>query len=130
MAELARVAKTGATLLLSTPLHPEMWTPFDDFVGHCRRYEPEQIQTLLHRHGFTIERSAVFGMKPRSSFLVDVGMWFLQHQRERAMIWYNRVMPYTVRRQKPLELREGLINTDEVGEILFVCKRVSPGSTQ
>jgi SAM-dependent methyltransferase len=123
MAELARVAKIGATLLLSTPLHPEMWTPFDDFVGHRRRYEPKQIQSLLLRHDFIIERSAIFGMEPRSSLLLDLGMWFLKHRRERAMRWYNRVMPYTMRLQKPLQLHEGLINTDGVGEILFVCKR-------
>lgn len=129
MAELARVAAMDATLLLSAPLHPEMWTPFDDFVGHRRRYEPNQIQTLLQHHGFTIERSAVFGMQPRSSLLLDLGMWFLKHRRERSMRWYNRVMPYTMRLQKPLQLHEGLINTDGVGEILFVCKRLSPGST-
>jgi len=129
MAELARVATMGATLLLSTPLHPEMWTPFDDFVGHRRRYKPKQIQMLLQHHGFTIERSAVFGMKPRSSLLLDIGMWFLKHRRERAMKWYNRVMPYTMRLQKKLQLHEGLINTDGVGEILLVCKRLSSGRT-
>jgi len=130
MAELARVAATGATLLLSTPLHPKMWTPFDDFVGHRRRYEPKQIQSLLQQHGFTIERSAVFGMQSSSSWLLDLGMWFLTHRREKAMKWYNRVMPYTIRLQKPLQLHEGLINTDGVGEILIVCRKsVFPGNT-
>jgi len=38
-------------------------------------------------------------------------------------------MPYTVRRQKPLELREGLIDTDEVGEVLLVCGREPPGKS-
>ena len=130
MAELSRVAARGATLLLSTPLHPEMWTPFDDFVGHRRRYEPKQIQALLQHHGFTIERCAVFGMQPSSSLLLDLGMWFLTHRREKAMKWYNRVMPYTIRLQKPLRLHEGLINTEGVGEILIVCsKGVFPGNT-
>ncbi len=129
MAELARVATRGATLLLSTPLHPEMWTAFDDFVGHRRRYEPQQLQALLQGHGFTIERSAVFGMKPRSSLLLDLGLWFLQHRRERAMWWYNRVIPYTVRWQKPLQLHDGLVNTDEVGAILLVCRHDSPDRT-
>ncbi len=128
MAELARVATLGATLLLSTPLHPSMWSSFDDFVGHRRRYEPQQIQALLQRHGFTIERSAVFGMKPRSSLLQDLGLWFLKHQRVRAMWWYNRVVPHTVRWQKPLHLHEGLINTEEVGGILLVCRRDSSGT--
>lgn len=124
IAELARVATIGATLLLSTPLHPELWTPFDDFVGHRRRYEPKQIQTLLQLHGFTIECSAVFGMKPRCSLLLDMGMWFLNHRRERAMRGYNLVMPYTMRFQKPLQLHKGLINTNGVDEVLLVCKRV------
>ena len=129
MAELARVATIGATLLLSAPLHPEMWSPFDDIVGHRRRYEPKQIQSLLQHHGFSIERSAVFGMIPRFPLLQNLSMWFLKHRRERAMRWYNRVMPYTMRLQSPLQFHEGMINTDGVDEILFVCKRVSLSST-
>src|SRR5581483_7765205 len=42
-AELSRVAVSGATLLLSVPLHPQAWTAFDDFVGHCRRYAPDAL---------------------------------------------------------------------------------------
>ncbi len=121
LAEIARVAAPGAVLLLSSPLHPAWWTPFDDFVGHRRRYEPPQLLALLGRHGFVVERSAAFGMKPKSSRLVDVGMWFLQHQRRRAMWWYNRVLPFTVRRQKPLALVDGLMDTAGVGEALLLC---------
>lgn len=123
MGELARVAASGATLLISVPLHPALWTPFDDFVGHRRRYEPQVITSLLTRHGFKILRSAVFGMKPRSSFITDVGMWFLQHQRRQSMWWYNKVMPFTVRLQKALQLSDGLIDTDDIGDIFLVCRR-------
>lgn len=123
MAELARVATPGAVLLISTPLHPALWTQFDDFVGHRRRYEPQAIQGLLRRHGFVIESSAVFGMKPRSSRLTDLGMWFLKHQRQRSMWWYNKVMPFTVRMQKPLQLQAGLMDTSNVGDIFLVCRR-------
>jgi SAM-dependent methyltransferase len=123
LAELARVAKAGATLLISVPLHPEAWTAFDDFVGHCRRYEPAQIQARLAQHGFTIERSAVYGMQPKSSRLLDVGLWFLIHQRKRAMWWYNRIfMPLSVRFQKPLDWRDGLGDTQGVDEVLLVCR--------
>ena len=31
--ELSRVAKPGAAILISVPLHPERWNAFDDFVG-------------------------------------------------------------------------------------------------
>ena len=123
MAELARVAAPGATLLISVPLHQALWTPFDDFVGHRRRYEPQVIASLLARHGYSIERSAVFGMKPSSSRITNLGMWFLQNHRRQSMWWYNKVMPLTVRLQKPLQLHDGLMDTDDVGDIFLVCKR-------
>ena len=124
LAELARVATPDATLLLSVPLDPNAWTAFDDFVGHYRRYEPAQITAMLAAHGWHIERSAIYGMKPESSRLLDLGQWFLTHQRERAMWWYNRVfMPLGLRFQTPLAWRDGLGDTAGVDELLLVCRR-------
>jgi len=124
LAEIARVAAPGAALIVSVPLHPDWWTPFDDFVGHRRRYEPDAIVAKLARNGITVAKSALFGMKPKSSRLVDIGMWFLQHRRERAMWMYNRVfMPLGVRWQKPLALVDGLIDTAQAGEVLLLCQR-------
>ncbi len=126
LSELSRVASPGAALITSVPLHPARWTGFDDFVGHRRRYEPEKFMAQLARHGFAVERSAVFGMQPKSSRLVDFGMWLLTHRRKHAMWWYNRViMPLGVRFQKPLALAEGLIDTAEAREILLLCRRRS-----
>lgn len=126
LTELSRLAADDAILLISTPLHPELWTPFDDFVGHRRRYEPDRFITMLGDHGFAVVQSAVFGMKPKSSRLVDIGMWFLQHHRKQAMWWYNRVMPFTVRFQRKLELKAGLMDTDQTAEVLLVCRRAPP----
>jgi SAM-dependent methyltransferase len=123
LAELARVAASTATLLLSVPLHPQWWTPFDDFVGHRRRYEPAAILSLLARNGFIVAQSAAFGMQPKSSRLVSFGMWFLQHWRQQSLWWYNRVLPFTLRYQKKLELVNGLLDTANVGEMLLVCRR-------
>ena len=124
LSELARVAAPGAVLLLSVPLHPAQWTPFDDFVGHCRRYEPDRLVAKLAEHGFAIERSAVYGMAPASSRLLDLGMWWLTHRREQAMWWYGHVLlPLAVRFQKKLRLAPGVIATDGVDEILVVCRR-------
>lgn len=123
LTELARVAKPGAALLLSAPLHPASWTAFDDFVGHYRRYEPEHLLAKLRAHGLTLEQSAVYGMQPKSSKLLDVGMWFLTHRRQQAMWWYNRTLPLFVRFQKPLALVPGLVGTEQVDEVLLVCRR-------
>ena len=77
--ELSRIISSDGTLLLSTPLHEKYWTPFDEFVGHYRRYEPARLKDLLTQNGFEVEQSGIFGMKPKSSKLTDLGMWFLKH---------------------------------------------------
>jgi SAM-dependent methyltransferase len=124
LAELARVAAPGAVLLTSVPLHASHWTAFDDFVGHQRRYEPSAFIAKLREHGFALEQSAIYGMQPHSSRLLDLGAWFLTHQRARAMWWYNRVMmPLGVRFQKKLTLTSGMIDTEGVDEVFLVCRR-------
>lgn len=124
LAELSRVANPGSIVLISIPLHPELWTPFDDMVGHKRRYEPAPLMSKLADHGLVIERSAMFGMQPQSSRLVDLGMWWLSHNRERALWWYNKaIMPVALRFQKRLQLVSGMIGTEEADEVLLVCRR-------
>jgi ubiquinone/menaquinone biosynthesis C-methylase UbiE len=124
LSELSRVAKSGAVLLISTALHPALWSTFDDFVGHKRRYEPPRLLAKLAQHHVKVERSAVFGMRPRSSRLVNLGMWWLMHQRERALWWYNRAfMPLGLHFQKELQFVSGMIETQDVDEVLLVCRR-------
>jgi hypothetical protein len=78
----------------------------------------------LTEHHLVVERSAVFGMQPRSSRVLDLGMWWLTHRRERALWWYNRAfMPLGLRFQKPLDFHSGMIATDGVDEILMVCRK-------
>ena len=79
---------------------------------------------MLAAHGFAVESSAAAGMLPRSSRLVALGMWFLQHQHARAMWWFNRVfMPLGLRRARPLALQPGLISTDGLAGVLLLCRK-------
>ncbi len=124
LSELSRVCGAGGALLIAVPLHPSRWTPFDDFVGHCRRYEPQRLLDKLGEYGFTVESSAVYGMQPKSSKLLDLGIWWLTHRREQAMWWYNHVMmPLGVRFQKKLSLHPGMLGADDVDEVLLVCRK-------
>jgi len=133
--ELSRVTKPGGTLVISAPLHPSRWTAFDELVGHKRRYDPSDLISKLAQHQLVVERSALFGMQPRSTPLVAIGMWWLQHHREQALWWYNKLlMPLGLRFQKALTLAPGMIALDAVDEILLVCRRHSardslPGSS-
>ena len=124
LAELARVAKPGAAIVLSVPLYMRAWTFFDDLVGHRRRYEPETLGALLATHGIALERSAAYGMQPRSTWLLRVGMWWLEHHREHAMMVYDRIiMPLVLRAQRPLALEPGLPADPRVDEVVLVCRR-------
>lgn len=128
LAEVSRTAKPGGAILMSVPLYAALWTSFDDFVGHKRRYEPLELLSKLAQHQLTVERSAIYGMQPRSSRLVDFGMWWLLNHRERAMWWYNRViMRLGLLLQKRLSLESGMIATDGVDEILLVCRKQGSG---
>jgi SAM-dependent methyltransferase len=124
LAELVRVTAPNGIVVLSLPLHPARWTRFDAYVGHHRRYEPATLPAALARHGLRVERSAGFGMQPRSSRWLDFGMYFLERQRARAMWWYNRViMPIALRTQGVLALHDGLLPAADVDEVLLVCRR-------
>ena len=124
LSEVSRTTKPGGIIMISMPLHPAHWTRFDDFVGHRRRYDPRQLLSKLARHHLRVERSAVFGMQPRSTLLVNLGVWWLLHDRKRAMWWYNWViMQFGLMFQRKLRLESGLIATDNVDEVLLVCRK-------
>lgn len=123
LAELARVAASGAVVLISTPLFESCWTAFDDLVGHRRRYEPEQLVEKLARHGLELKESAAYGMQPGSPRLVALGMWFLANRRRQAVWVYNHIlMPLGLRNQKPLSFTEGMVQTEGVGEVIMICQ--------
>jgi len=124
LSELTRVAAPTSMLLLSAPLHPSLWTKFDDLVGHRRRYEPADLLTKLARHGLSVEETAVYGMQPRSSLLLDFAVWGLTHKRETAIWWYDRVgLRLVARFQQKLVVVPGMMDVANVDEILLVCRK-------
>lgn len=122
--ELSRVLKEDGVLLCSVPLHPDLWTEFDDVVGHARRYAPSELLGMLARNQFELERSAIYGMQPSNPRLVKYGMQWLERHRAWAMFWYNWVgMPLARFFQSPLKLVTGLVDSAGVDEVLVVCRR-------
>lgn len=122
--ELSRVAKDHATVIFSVPLHSARWSAFDALVGHVRRYDPDDLLAILGAHAFVLEQSAVFGMQPRSGWLLDFAVWGLTHRRVQAMRWYNGLfLPLGLFLQKRLAWAPGLIDAANVDELLLVCRR-------
>jgi SAM-dependent methyltransferase len=122
--EVSRVLKDRGVLIFSVPVHAHLWTEFDDWVGHARRYDPPDLLAITSANQLEIEKSAVFGMQPANPRLVKYGMSWLEQHRTWAMFWYNWVgMPLALLFQKRLNLVSGLIDTTGVDEMILVCRR-------
>ncbi len=122
--EVSRVLKAGGAFIFSVPLYGELWTEFDGFVGHVRRYEPVDLTALLAAHDLVIEKSAPFGMQPANPWLVNFGMWWLKRHRREAMWCYNHIlMPLAICFQKQLIFGAGLSRAAGVDEIVVVCRK-------
>jgi hypothetical protein len=80
--------------------------------------------TSLTRRGWWVEQSGVYGMQPRYSRISDFAVWSFEHRRYRAIWWYSRViLPLGTIFQRRLELCPGMIDVDNVDEVLLVCRR-------
>lgn len=123
-AELSRVLKDGGTLIFSVPLHAHLWSGFDEWSGHTRRYDPDELMVILEQNQLRPEKSAPFGMQPSNPGMLKTGMWFLNHFRREAMFFYNWVfMPLGMYFQKSLHIVNGFLETAGADEIVIVCSR-------
>lgn len=52
LAEWAEYVKPGGKLLLSVPAHQKKYGKSDELVGHVRRYEKDQLRSLISAAGF------------------------------------------------------------------------------
>lgn len=122
--EVSRVLKPDGVFVFSVPLYAGLWTRFDEFVGHVRRYEPADLQRLLTDHDLLLESSAAYGMQPSQPWLLNVGLWYLTHRRSEALWWYNRILlPLGMLFQKRLQFVAGMISASGVDEIVLVCRK-------
>jgi cyclopropane fatty-acyl-phospholipid synthase-like methyltransferase len=52
----------GGSLLLTVPAHMARWGANDDFSGHVRRYERDELATKVHSAGFSVVRLSSYGV--------------------------------------------------------------------
>jgi SAM-dependent methyltransferase len=123
-AQLEELLVDGGSLFFSVPLHSHAWTDFDTLVGHFRRYEPDELKSMVDRHSFDLQKSVVYGMQPKSKFLSGLSAWWMRKHYDFAMNYYNRYFfPLGLKRQKKLVFQDGLASDARIDEVLVICKR-------
>ncbi len=50
--ELRRVLAAGGMLVITVPFRMRFWAADDEYVGHVRRYEPDELEQKLRSSGF------------------------------------------------------------------------------
>lgn len=51
----------GGGLILSTPAHRKKWSANDEWAGHCRRYEKDELIETIEQAGFEVEHIECYG---------------------------------------------------------------------
>ena len=58
LTEINRLLKPNGVCLLSFPLHGKLWSDYDHYCGHVRRYETIELNTFFKSAGFRIDKYA------------------------------------------------------------------------
>jgi SAM-dependent methyltransferase len=61
LAQWASWLRPGGILMLSVPARMSLWSPGDEWAGHYRRYERNQLRDLLTAAGFELEVFECYG---------------------------------------------------------------------
>lgn len=57
--EIARITRAGGRLVLTVPLGMRHYNAYDRYMGHVRRYEPDELRSKAERAGYVVERFEV-----------------------------------------------------------------------
>jgi SAM-dependent methyltransferase len=61
MKDWRQYLKPGGRMILSAPAHPSRWNAADEWAGHVRRYERQQLVDAVEQAGFKVERVECYG---------------------------------------------------------------------
>jgi SAM-dependent methyltransferase len=60
LAQMHAATRPGGGILVTVPQHPSLWSPYDDYAHHVRRYRRPELVDKVERAGFAVERVTSF----------------------------------------------------------------------
>ncbi len=88
LAEIARITRPGGHLILTVPMGMKNFCSFDRYMGHVRRYEPDELRAKIERAGFVLDCFEVHDQSVREP-MASLYVWFFRHA-PRLVAWALR----------------------------------------
>jgi SAM-dependent methyltransferase len=87
--ELSRITKPGGRLVLTVPLGMKHYCSYDRYMGHVRRFEPDELKSKVERAGYVLERFEIHSQSNKEP-AASVYVWVMRHM-PRFTAWALRV---------------------------------------
>ena len=82
----------GGHLLLTVPAHMNDWGPNDDSCGHVRRYERDELMTMLDSAGFSDIVIYSYGV-PIYNFMKPIYDFAIRSEAARVVCAFEKKQP-------------------------------------
>lgn len=102
--ELARITRPGGHLALTVPLGMKHYCSFDRYMGHVRRFEPDELRSKVERAGYVLERFEVH-QQSNSEPMASLYVWVMRHA-PRFTAWSLRYIFLPLLGRMRIEWRE------------------------
>ncbi len=100
-------------LIILVPAHPALYGTLDRAAGHFRRYQPQQLEALLHENGMALDRIR------HMNILGALGWWFNgkvvrdpdlnSRSMNQQILWFDRLaIPFLERVERVVRIPFGL----------------------
>jgi SAM-dependent methyltransferase len=83
--EIARITRPGGHLVLTVPLGMKHYCSFDRYMGHVRRFEPDELRSKIERAGYVLERFEIHKQSPLEP-AASVYVWIMRYA-PRLSVW-------------------------------------------
>jgi SAM-dependent methyltransferase len=83
--EIARITRPGGRLVLTVPLGMKHFCSYDRYMGHVRRFEPDELRSKIERAGYVLERFEIHKQSPMEP-AATVYVWIMRHM-PRFSVW-------------------------------------------
>jgi ubiquinone/menaquinone biosynthesis C-methylase UbiE len=60
LAECRRILKVGGLLIVTVPAFMALWSPWDESLGHKRRYTAAELIQAFQKSGYSVKKSGYF----------------------------------------------------------------------